>query len=668
MKGRILSSTELALIGQTLSNFAIWLVDKVKVPLEFALDSSEIEVEDDSEEGRDENIEGIGEDEERLNDEDGESEDLGEPDSSPDDEEDVERWVYEVVEEMVESLRKLSGFDWTSVDYANIMEICRRRNIGRPIRIRGVIRSMSDVTPRYDCAGNLDTIDVELADDLGDELCTCDIADPELLDRVQSMFAGFHLFDFCGTILPAKPPKSTSLIPIYKFYLIDIAPSENPLQMVRATRNEIAEAAALVDELSGQSGAIMNHVRENLIEIIGIKGLEDAETLDRSLSFMVLQALSDGYDARRSLSHKLHSLIIGSPAVVKKLLTEAAHILNPVCKEAHPGKITVAGIAGKAVKRDGGWTSDPGYIPMAHRGTFVVQDFHHVERKTEIMGVFSMVMEDGRVVDSTAANKEHHALTSIHIDMNKQSDVSLADAEALASPQERLSDLGVSMNVLTRFDFIVNIPRDTGRQMGIALQMHSGTPKTTRFPNKRQLSSAARQLQVLIAYLRTKHDEVTIPANLVEDYIRSKQEELLEVNRGHLSHRNLLGDYQTRLANSIHKLIFAIARADARSVAVKEDVDEAFRYVKAKMDFLRTIEDFEVPETWNHAPVQTKVKDRQDFIIRRFGGQDVTVPQVLKAVQEELGQQVSESSTRRDLNTIAKKQRHGFYRVEQTSE
>jgi hypothetical protein len=570
---------------------------------------------------------------------------------------------YAFVRTIMKQLKGLSACDWTSVEYDRILSVTRRKNIGRPMRIRGSMRALENVAPCYTLEDALDTAEAELMDSSGDFLRTCPVADPELLDKMQTLFGGYQSFDFYGTIVPAVPKNKTAKNPVFKFFLVDVEPSENPLQMVYATPGEIEEAAAVVAKYSGEHGGIQNYIREQLIQIIGIKGLEDAPELDRSLSFMILQALSDGYDARRSLSHKLHSLVIGSPAVGKKLLSEAAYILNPVYTEGHPAKVTVAGIAGKAVKRDGVWTSDPGLIPLAHRGIFVIQDFHHVKRKTEIMGVLSMTMEDGRVIDSTAANKEHHALTSIHIDMNKASHLLLTQHDVQDNAQSRLADLGVTMNVVTRFDFITEIPRDTERQMGIALQMHTGGQRTVKFPGKRKHSIEARRLQVLVAYLRVKYEEIVIPDDLAENYIRGKQEELMQVNSERLSERTLLGDYQTRLSNSIHKLTFAIARANARDTANKADVDEAFRYVHTKMDFLSTIEPFLVPTTWNEGPQLDKVKKRQEFIRIEFAGKEVSVEEVHAAVSQKYDQHVSTTTIRRDLKELGEPVRHGVFKI-----
>jgi hypothetical protein len=571
---------------------------------------------------------------------------------------------HEFVEIIAKEVGALSEYDWSKAEYGNLATLVRRKNIGKPLKFRGSIRTMSSVTPCYDLEREIDNIDVELVDCEGDDIGTCPIASSDLLNKVQNSFAAYHTFDFFGTILPAKPASRKARNPDFVFFLVDLEPSENPLQMVFASAKEISDAKSMVAELSLEPGGIPGYIQRKLVEIIGIKGLDDAPLLERSLSFVILQALSDGYDAKRSLSHKLHSLIIGSPAVGKKLLVEAVHILNPAFTEAHPGKISVPGIAGTSIRRKGIWTSDPGLIPLAHRGTFAIQDFHHIKRKIEVMGVLSMVMEDGRVMDSTAANKLHHALTSIHIDMNKTSHVKLSKSDDDDTAQSRLADLGITMNVLTRFDFIVNIPRDTQRQMDIALEMHTGSQQSVKYPGKWRHSSEARQLQVLVAYLRTAFSVIVIPTELAENYIRIRQEELLRVNQGQLREYTLLGDYQTRLSNSVDKLVFAITRANARNVATQADVDEAFRFVHTKMTFLSTIEAFEIPTSWEDAPISDKIRKRRGFIRAEFAGQEVSVETVHSFVIEKFDQLVSATTIRRDLREIGRTVKHGLFKIE----
>ncbi|MBU1937671.1 hypothetical protein KKG05_09760 [bacterium] len=562
--------------------------------------------------------------------------------------------------------RALNEVNRSTLEYALISSMTSKKHIGVPFKVRGYIKTFNEVAPGYSNDVLLDRFTIELQDTDGNSIETATICDDQLINRVRSVFMQHQILDFYGCIIPkaiyTTAGKFRKLV--YVCLLADLSIADDPIQMVQATKSEIAKVSNLVKSLSRQHGGIVEHIRERLIEIIGIKGLEDTPLLDRSLRAIIYQALSDGYDSKRSLSHRIHTLVIGSPAVGKKLLTEAARILNPVFTEGQPGKITVPGIAGRAMYKDGAWQSEPGLIPLAHRGVFVIQDFHHVEKKKDIMGVLSPVMEDGKVIDSTAACKMHHALTAIHIDSNKHSDVYLTPGDDTGpAGYARLGDIGLAMNVLTRFDFIVDIPRDTERQMEIGLLMHTGAQKTSRYSTSRKISTAERELKVLIAYLRTQYADIEIPEALIETHIRDKQRELMDRNHDQLKNRQLLGDYQTRLSNSVHKLTFAIARSNARSKATAKDVDDAFRFLKTKLEFLATIEPFETPETWNREPKSGKVEKRQRFIRQHFSSREVTVEEVQKAVEEKYGENVSRTTIRRDLGELAEKPRHGTFKL-----
>lgn len=577
--------------------------------------------------------------------------------------ESAESIIRKFVHDILNKLKKINSCDWRLVEYGRLSSDSRQASVGKPLKIRGTICSKSDVMPSYLLRNGMDMLLLEIKDDSEETMKSCPVTDPILLNKVQQLFGTHHSFDLYGTIVPARADKSTVKRLVYRFFLIDIEASENPLQIIGATRQEISEARKLATRLKRHSGGILKYLKEEIVGCIGIKGLDSSPRLERALEFMILQSLSDGYDASRSISHRLHSMVIGSPAVGKKLLSEAARILNPRHTEAHPGRISVAGIAGTAVRKSEMWGSEPGLIPLAHRGVFVIQDFHHVNKKVDLMGILSMVMEDGRIINATAGSMTHNALTAVHIDLNRHSHIYLKEDDKTPLPVNSLSDIGVSMNVLTRFDFITEIPRDTARQMEIALDMHSGVQRSKRYSEKRGNTDRERSLQALVAYLRSEYADIEIPAQLSEGYIRPKQKELLDTNLDQLKKLQLLGDYQTRLSNSIDKLIFAIARGNARTKANKADVDEAFKFVATKLEFLRTIEDFEVPGNWNPGMPLEKVRNRQEFIRTAFAGRDVTVAAVHKLVQEKLDTKVSSTTIRRDLKEIGQSVKHGFFRI-----
>jgi hypothetical protein len=208
---------------------------------------------------------------------------------------------------------------------------------------------------------------------------------------------------------------------------------------------------------------------------LSIQGLDRAGELLVSLEAIIVQAFSDGWV--NNCSGKVHTLVIGAPAVGKKLLTEAAQCLNPTFQEAHPSKATAAGVCSTALQQEGKWVAKPGYLPLADRGVFAIQDFHSVKnaQREKLLGIFNMVMEDGRVIDSTAARQTHPALTSIHLDTNKRSDLfpdSQLRGETIIA--KRLDDIRIPMTILSRFDFVIDIPRDTERQLEVSRPCTTG--------------------------------------------------------------------------------------------------------------------------------------------------------------------------------------------------
>ncbi|MDZ7762976.1 MAG: hypothetical protein U5K00_00920 [Melioribacteraceae bacterium] len=172
------------------------------------------------------------------------------------------------------------------------------------------------------------------------------------------------------------------------------------------------------------------------------------------LDYSVIQAVSHGLSSNGIYSNKLHSLRIGPPASGKKLISRAVSYLNRGKKVSSTNsKITPAGLIGRVGRRNGNVISEPGIIPISNGGAVCFEDFHEAMRyKNEISSILSAVMEDGKVEDSTSAMKTHHSATSIHVDMNRLSQV------IPESKQSKFSDLSIPVNILSRFDFIMEIP------------------------------------------------------------------------------------------------------------------------------------------------------------------------------------------------------------------
>jgi hypothetical protein len=559
--------------------------------------------------------------------------------------------------------------DWTTVDYEATGSVKRRDNIGRMIKVRGTISDLHDPQPRYlkekDNDDLFDTTQFTLTDRMGESIDSTTIVGQEFHALLQKLRMAGGPVEVLGTVVPVRIITPHGEIKRYSYRLLPctVIASEDPVQIIQTGNQEMKTVEALVDEMKVKPGGITAYIKSQLVSQIGIKGLEDTPELNRCLDFMILQALSDGYQPERSLSLKLHSLVIGSPGVGKKLLTQSAKILNPVHTEGHASKLTIAGISGTSVYKNQGWHSTPGLIPQAHRGVFIVQDFHSVANKRDIMGVLSMVMEDGHVIDSTSARTTHPALTAIHLDMNRQAQLyeKRKKNDKPLPKQIRAVDLGIALNVLTRFDFIAEIPRDVERQMEIALAMQAGVIRSQSSVAESTLIAQARQLTALVALLRTRFAEIEIPER-ISAHIVDRQRNLLEMNREKLPDLEILGDFQTRLSNSIVKLIFASARANARHIATLADVETAFHFVRTKLDFLAQIEQFDTPADWDQTQVPEKVQKRRETIVWELSGQEVSVMQAHEMLLK-AGFDVTPLTIRRDLEKVAKNVRWGVFQI-----
>ena len=71
-------------------------------------------------------------------------------------------------------------------------------------------------------------------------------------------------------------------------------------------------------------------------------------------------------------------------------------------------------------------------------------------------------------IDSTSARTRHEAVTSIHLDMNRYSQV------YKGKEYDAYSDIDIPANIISRFDFIMDIPPDLNRQFQVAYDITKG--------------------------------------------------------------------------------------------------------------------------------------------------------------------------------------------------
>jgi hypothetical protein len=561
------------------------------------------------------------------------------------------------IRDYLESLYE-RDISWDLVEYHEISELRDPVLEWKPVKVRALLEKMTEpMAVTLGSEKQLFTTMTFRETSEADSIDSTPTVNTELIQDLVKQRKEHHTFDVLATVVLLPGPWG----PGERFYLLvhEIKPAESPLQMVRAKGPEIKEAQRTLKELKKKKRSVYEYIFETLVKGIRIQGLDDAPQLKDSLEAIIVQSFSDYWI--RNASAKIHSLVIGAPAVGKKLLTEAAKCLNPVFEEAHPSKATAAGVCSTAVTQNGTWISKPGYLPLAHRGVFAIQDFHAVKdsAREKLLGVFNMVMEDGVVIDSTAARQTHPALTSIHLDTNKRTDL-FPDSQLRGDTiiAKRLDDIRIPMTILSRFDFVIDIPRDAMRQKEIALAMYDW-PANFQMPHNpaQQRADWARKLRVLVALLRTQHETIQFGAvPQVVRHMREKQQELWERNEEALKKIPLLSDFQARLTNSVFKFVAACTRMNNRDRPTKEDVDRAFRLINCKFQFLATL-----------APL-LKLPGREipggaaleEWLRQRFSDQ-VKTGQVLQAFQEDFGSPAVRRTIERHLPNVAKKVRQGLW-------
>jgi DNA replicative helicase MCM subunit Mcm2 (Cdc46/Mcm family) len=257
-----------------------------------------------------------------------------------------------------------------------------------------------------------------------------------------------------------------------------------------------------------------------------------------------------------------------------------------------------------------------------------------------------MVMEEGICIDSTAAKQQHLAETAIHLDTNKITDL---------FPEKQVKDftqnVNIPLNVLSRFDYIVDIPADVEKQVEISLERFGGNTIIGEKPEKR-LQKWAENMRKLTAYMRDKHSEIEIPKD-VRAYAREKFEELQEENIEHLKDLQLLANFMQRMHNSIHKFIAANARISDRSIAEKEDVDNSMKFLTRKLDVLKEIQkQIKIPKGWEIP----RGKGIAEWIVNTYKtGEEVTVKILQDKYESEFGIPLNDRTCQRWIKTVVRK-------------
>ena len=547
----------------------------------------------------------------------------------------------------------LPGKGDDELEYSTISSLYDIGKIGEMVKARAIIILVRVPTIRKDELSTFVIFQSPEGDQFPSQITSTETRGEALVGKLKNLIQPTRLVDVRGEVATVYNPKGEEE---FRLSVSDVQPVQGVLDLVCANSREVDKVEGELEQLKEQSICVHDYLRSTLIEKIGIRGMENMPELSDCLDVIILQAASDGWLSNRD-SGKLHSLIIGAPATGKKLLVEAIRALNPIFQEARGGKLTVAGICGTAYNKGGEWRSKPGYVPLANGGVFVIQDFHHVKasQRDKTLDTLALAMEDGKVIDSTSARQVHHALTAIHLDTNKQSDL-FPEAKYGRSLQK---DIGIAMHLLSRFDFVIDIARDSERQKAIALAMYeSGAIVSSQHPEIKR-DTWERELRVMVAYLRHKHTEIDLEG--VKEYMRQRHQELMAgVEELFESVPALLSDFQTRTVNTVRKMVAARTRLGDRDVAIGDDVDFAFRLLARKFDFVSLLMASYTASFVSGRGELLRGELLDKWLLETFSDERVTRAEILERVHQ-LTSPPSDRSIERHLADMELQTEHGYY-------
>ncbi len=565
--------------------------------------------------------------------------------------------VVEVHDGDVISLNVDDG--WQTEEVHTLNDLLARDAYFRPVKIIGRISRFHPVTAfGLQHGGTASLRGIEIEDTQGTTIESLEFQEACVMTDLGRLHRDRTRCTFFGTIVPFYPKKKTKTNkPKPRFYLHDISTDVSPIDLVPWTPTEesptgfgvvvggrrhgipVDHPYSILRAHPGTNGVI-NYIKQEVAQGLHIQALIEAHELERALEFVILQSLSQG---RGDTLEKLHGLIIGPPNVGKSYLTRAALILNTIGQEISSSgrKVTVAGLVGTVKSKSKRNISEPGILPINNDGVVCIQEFHEVRAETRkaVCGIFVRMMEEGQVVESTTAATVHPTETALLLDMNKYSQIDPS------GHFNSFTDIDIPVNMLARFDYIVEIPRNEARAMATASGMTDNFDVMGR--NERSNTEPWQmRLKYLIAFLRSEYRVIENPKN-VRDHIHSRVTAMLAEVPDPL--QRLVEDMRLRIMRSAFKLTKAVTTANASRQSAIEYADFALRFVQDKVDFIKSIHLEDIPE---EKPSINDREKRRAIIEAEFRGKRFLLDEVLEHLASKMDGEIDNRTIRRDLDAL----------------
>jgi len=537
---------------------------------------------------------------------------------------------------------------WDAAPYSNIRELYRAGAADRVVKVQVTVEQFDVPAPITVSFGEHDeervVTEVRVADSHRSAMTTLPVSDADHVSKLDELRVEGRRFEILGAVTDVQVDLAGNRE--FRLLVLDVRPITTALQLLRVSLHEEKQAREVLDRLLRDGQTPFDYVRKEECKNLGIIELPKDARFSRAIDTAIIAAFSCG--VVNGTPGNLHHLVVGPSGVGKKLLAQIARTLQPTYAEIGVTKVTDAGLCGAARRKDGVWTHASGLLPRSHGGAFVAEDVHELAPnvRRSLVGMLLKLMEDGRLLDSTAAATEYEVHASVHFDQNLRSDVWDGDG----NPRYTFQSLHLPKHFIGRTDFITALPRDNRRQRQLACEI-AGSHGRTRSLD----ADWARELQVLVALSRDEFPDPSIKP--VTSLMRLAMEDLCVANApkqgAPLVH---FDDFLTRMAMSLRKAVKAACRSRALEEATPSEVEEAKRLLSAKVAFLARLEPgVRTPSSWG-----TKAARQQGFQ-EEFGGQEVSVDD-LKERAAEQGAHVDPKTIRRDLKDLGgKRVARGLY-------
>jgi hypothetical protein len=543
-----------------------------------------------------------------------------------------------------------SGPSWEQALFCTIESAQRVERLRTAVRVVGTIAELTaPQVLRVDAGGKpiaVEAVCVRIADASGQCMWSLDVLGKDLVERLHRCWRAGGVTEFLAfpIALPfavgGKKPNFALDESRMNFFLHlqDLRPCASAFDLLAASSAERARAEEILGDLRRRGVTPIEFLYETVVRLIGAVGLVSFPLLVTLLRFAAFQALSCGHIDHAS--GRLHAIVPGPPGVGKGLLQLAAKLLNLVCVEVSPTKVSAAGLVGASHNSAQGWVSSAGALARASGGVVLLQDAHGWRPATvrQLAPVLQELMEDGLVRDSVAGGVVRDAEASLLIDLNRLRHLGSGGP----TPGAEAALLGVRP-VLSRADLLCDIPPDADRAWAVGRAMCDAVGSGRE---RLEGSVAVRELRLLVALLRDRHPHVDLTGVRVE--LGNAFDKIYEANKVFIRTTPESGDIPVRLTITFARFISAIARSHDRSHAEPSDVNDALEYVNLKIGFLKMT----AP-----APTVRRTSGRAnpaDWVDRHAGG-EVKTQQIVDEYEAETGAAVSERTVRRAVHNAGGK-------------